>query len=88
MNVSRRGLMIALAGLTASQFACSRQDDEQAKRKLRETGRELKQEAREDSQKAKQAAKKAGRELNHEAHEAASEIKKDAHKAKQNLDSK
>jgi len=76
MNLTRRHLLVPLTVFFASQFACTRQDNEQAKRKLREAGRELKQEARQDSEKAKQEAKKAGEEL-----------RRDAHKAKQQLDS-
>jgi hypothetical protein len=56
---------------------CTRRDDEQAKRKLREAQQELKHDAREAGQKLKQGAREAAQEVRKDAAAASREIKKD-----------
>jgi hypothetical protein len=67
---------------------CSRHDEEDAKRKLHETQRELKHETQEASQKLKQGAHEAAQEVRRDAAAASREMKKDTQKLKHDADSK
>jgi hypothetical protein len=76
-NVNRIPIVLAAFSLLIFQSGCSRQDKDEAKRKLREASQELKRET-----------KQAGQELKHDAHEASKEIKKETEKLKHDGDSK
>jgi hypothetical protein len=67
----RLAIVLSALSIMICQCGCSRDDKDEAKRKLREATRELKHEA-----------KQAGQELKHDAHEASQEIKKETDKLK------
>lgn len=88
MNRHRLALAVSATVILAWQLGCTREDKDQAKRKLHETGQELKHETREATEKLKHGANEAGQELRRDAHAAARDIKKESGKLKKKVDSK
>ena len=73
----KRNWTVLILIMIASMAGCTREDDETARRKLKNAGQELKHDLKE-----------AGKELKHDAHEASQEIKKGTQKLKEDLRSK
>ena len=72
-----------LAGfLLLCQSGCTREDDDQARRKLHEAGQELKRDTRQASEKLKQGAHEAGQELRKTLTKPSQELKKESQKLK------
>jgi hypothetical protein len=76
--IKRETVILAVVSLLCwFSNGCTRRDDEQAKRKLREAQQELKHDASEAGQKLKQGAREAAQEVRKDAAAASREIKKD-----------
>ena len=73
MNTRHLGVLLLIAGLAG----CTREDDETARRKLKNAGQELKRDLHQ-----------AGQEIKRDAHEASREIKKGTQKLKEDVRSK
>jgi hypothetical protein len=76
--IKRAAVILAVSFLCWIGNGCTRRDNDEAKRKLREAKQELKHEAKEAGQKLKQGAHEAAQEVRKDAAEASHEIKKDA----------
>jgi len=74
-------VVIAIAGLAA----CTQNDENRAKTKVKEAGRELKQDARRVSEEVKQGVKEADQKAGPKLHKAGEELKQDAAHASQKL---
>jgi hypothetical protein len=88
VNTRRLAIVLAVAAISIWQCGCTREENDQAKRKLHEAGQELKQETKDATKKLKEGADKAARELRSDAHEASQKMKKGGEKLKHEGDSK
>lgn len=78
----KRGLWLAVAVLLAS---CTQSDQERAKQKAREAGRELKHDADKASQEIKRESEEVKREAGPKIDKATRELKEESHRVSEKL---